>query len=196
MYRKFLVKDNDQFNPEFFSFVIDDAKMIREQTDHVLPTFKTEIILSFLKNHSLESEWLNVNPELAKLISSGSLSTGKLKSLFDSCQDKPVFRQQMEAFLRQELSWRGCCCDQPHPLFPLQKKRDDAANLFQTFCSTRSFPNLTLGEGRYCKSFLNFLFYHISFIFLLRKAKGASPSYPVVLSMIAATSPNGTMFPV
>lgn len=103
-YQKYLVKDNDQFNPEVFSFVIDDAKMIKDQTDHVLPAFKAEIILSFLKNHSPEAEWLRVNPELAKLITSGSLSTGNLKSLFDSCQDKPVFRQQMEAFLRQEFS--------------------------------------------------------------------------------------------
>ncbi|HEV8282800.1 MAG TPA: hypothetical protein VGQ09_00745 [Chitinophagaceae bacterium] len=103
-YQKYLVKDNDQFDPEFFSFVIDDMKTIREQTDHVLPTFKTEIILSFLKNHSLEPEWSNSNPELTKLITSGSLSTGNIKSLFDSCHNKPLFRQQMEAFLRQGLS--------------------------------------------------------------------------------------------
>jgi hypothetical protein len=97
-YRKYLVKDNDQFDPESFSFIIEDMKLIREQTDHVLPTFKTEIILSFLKNHSLEKEWSDTNPELTRLITSGSLPTGNIESLFDSCLTKPVFRQQMEAF--------------------------------------------------------------------------------------------------
>ena len=103
-YAKYLIKDNDQFDPDFFSFVIDDMKMIREQTDHVLPSFKTEIILSFLKNHSLESEWQKANPELSKLITSGALSTRNIESLFDSCRNKPFFRQQMEAFLKQGFS--------------------------------------------------------------------------------------------
>ena len=103
-YQKYLVKDNDQFDPDFFSFFMDDTKMIREQTDHVLPTFRTEIILSFLKNHSLQPEWVNANPELTKLITSGSLATGNISLLFDSCRDKPVFREQMESFLRQEFS--------------------------------------------------------------------------------------------
>lgn len=97
-YQKYLIKDNDQFDPEFFSFVMEDMKLIREQTDHVLPAFKTEIILSFLKNHSLDKEWLNANPELAKLINSGTLPTSNIESLFDSCLNRPVFRQQMEAF--------------------------------------------------------------------------------------------------
>ena len=103
-YQKYLIKENDQFDPEFFSFVIDDMKLIKEQTDHVLPTFKTEIILSFLKNHSLENEWLKANPELTKLIGSGSLPTGNIESLFDSCRNKPIFRQQMETFFKREFS--------------------------------------------------------------------------------------------
>jgi len=103
-YKKYLIKDNDQFDPDFFSFVIEDMKLIREQTDHVLPTFKTEIILSFLKNHSLESEWLNANPELTKLITSRSLPTANIESLFDSCRNKPIFRQQMEAFFTKGFS--------------------------------------------------------------------------------------------
>ncbi|MFI5185439.1 MAG: hypothetical protein ACHQF0_01805 [Chitinophagales bacterium] len=103
-YQKYLIKDSDQFDPEFFPFVIEDMKLIREQTDHVLPTFKTEIILSFLKNHSLDKEWLMTNPELTKLINSGSLPTANIESLFDSCLNRPVFRQQMEAFLSKEFA--------------------------------------------------------------------------------------------
>jgi len=104
VYQKYLIKENDQFDPEFFSFVMDDVKLIKEQTDHVLPTFKTEIILSFLKNHSLENEWLKANPELTRLINSGSLPTGNIESLFDSCRNKPIFRQQMETFFKREFS--------------------------------------------------------------------------------------------
>ncbi len=103
-YEKYLIKDNDPFDPEFFPFVVDDMKMILEQTEHVLPNFKADIIVSFLKNHSLDAEWQKVNPELSKLITSGVLSTRNIESLFDSCRKKPFFREQMEAFLKQGFS--------------------------------------------------------------------------------------------
>jgi hypothetical protein len=100
-YQKYLIKENDRFDPDFFSFVVDDMNMIKEQTEHVLPTFKSEIIVSFLKNHKLESEWSKANPELSKLITSGNLSTANIESLFDSSRHNPAFIQQMETFLKQ-----------------------------------------------------------------------------------------------
>ena len=103
-YQKYLIKENDRFDPDFFSFFVDDMNLIREQTEHVLPTFKSEIIVSFLKNHKLESEWSKANPELSKLVNSGTLSTANIESLFDSSRNNPTFIQQMETFLKQGLS--------------------------------------------------------------------------------------------
>ncbi len=103
-YEKYLIKENDPFDPDFFSFVVDDMKTIREQTEHVLPSSKADIIVSFLKNHTLDVQWQKINPELSELINSGVLSTGNIESLFDSCRKKPFFRQQMEAFLKEGFS--------------------------------------------------------------------------------------------
>lgn len=103
-YQKYLVKENDQFDPAVFSFVENDVITIREQTHHVIPSFKAEILLSYLKTHKLDEEWVKVNPELAKLIKSGSLATQNIESLFDSCQNKKSFRDQMEAYLKKAFS--------------------------------------------------------------------------------------------
>jgi hypothetical protein len=99
-YEKYLVKENDQFDPQHFLFVIDDMKIIKDETKHVSPILKSEIIVSFLKNQSLETEWLTANPELVKLVTSGSLSSKNIAALFESCRSKPVFRKQMEDFLK------------------------------------------------------------------------------------------------
>jgi len=103
-YPKYLVKENDQFDPENFSFVMDDMQMIREQTGHVPGTSKADILISFLKDHSLQNEWLVSNPLLTGMLTAGSLSTRNIESLFDSCRDKPFFRKQMEEYLRQGFS--------------------------------------------------------------------------------------------
>lgn len=103
-YKKYLIKDNDQFNPEQFPFIVEETAIIKAETANVPLHFKGEIIVSFLKNHSLKTEWLQENPELTALLASGSLTTDKFESLFDSCNHNLLFREAMEEFLRKKFS--------------------------------------------------------------------------------------------
>jgi hypothetical protein len=77
---------------------------IREQTSHLSPLFRAEMLLSFLKDNSLESKWVTANPELTALIRSGSLSAGNIATLFASCQSSPSFAKQMEEYLKKGFS--------------------------------------------------------------------------------------------
>ena len=103
-YNKYLIKENDQFDPNEFSFVAEEMTIIREQTENLPPFFKTEMIVSFLKDRSLASEWTNKNPELTELITSGALSARNIESLFASCRNKPSFRQQVEQYMVKVFS--------------------------------------------------------------------------------------------
>ena len=103
-YKKYLVKETDKFDPQQFSFVIDDIEAIRKQTEEVSSSFKAEIIISFLKNHSLENEWIKANPALSGLVKSGTLPGGNIESLFESSNSNPYFRKQMEDFITKELA--------------------------------------------------------------------------------------------
>jgi hypothetical protein len=98
-YNKYLIKETDQFDPNDFAFVEEEMNIIREQTKNLPPFFKIEMIISFLKNHSLANEWTNKNPELTELITSGALSGGNIESLFASCRNKPFFSHQLEQYL-------------------------------------------------------------------------------------------------
>jgi hypothetical protein len=103
-YKKYLVKETDKFDPQQFSFVIDDMEIIRKQTKEVSSSYKTEIIISFLKNQSLENKWVEANPVLTELVKSGSLTSSNIESLFQSSSSNPHFRKQMEEFLTKGLS--------------------------------------------------------------------------------------------
>ncbi len=98
-YNKFLIKNTDQFDPEYYSSVNDEVLTINELTKHLPSPAKAEIIVSFLKDHFLKNDWLKTNSELTDLITSGSLFTGSIESLFESCRENPVFREHLEEYL-------------------------------------------------------------------------------------------------
>jgi len=102
-YNKYLVRATDQFDPENFLSVVDEIQLINEGTVSLPPFFKVEILISFLKDHSLENDWTKANPELTDLVTSGSLLKGNIKSLFESCRSNPAFRQDLETYLQKEF---------------------------------------------------------------------------------------------
>ena len=102
-YKKYLIKNTDQFDPEYYSFVADELEVMIDQTEHVASSFKAEIIVYFLKDLSLKDEWIAANPELARLVTSKTLSAGNIRALFESCHNNPVFGQQLEAYLKRKI---------------------------------------------------------------------------------------------
>jgi len=102
-YNKYLVRSTDQFDPVNFSSVTDEIQLINEETVSLPPLFKVEILISFLKDHSVENNFTRANPELTDLITSGSLLKGNIESLFESCRSNPAFRQDLETYLKKEF---------------------------------------------------------------------------------------------
>ncbi len=102
-YNKYLVRSTDQFDPVNFSSVADEIQLINEGTVTLPPFFKVEILISFLKDHSLENNWTRANPELADLVTSGSLLKGNIESLFESCRSNPIFQQDLETYLKKKF---------------------------------------------------------------------------------------------
>ena len=103
-FNKYLVKTTDQFNPEYFSSINEEIASINAQTEHLPVVFKPEIIVSVLKDHSLQNEWVKANPGLATLVNSGTLFTGNIKSLFASSLNNPRYRQDLESYLMKEFA--------------------------------------------------------------------------------------------
>jgi hypothetical protein len=103
-YNKYLVGPSDKFESTNYSPIDDEIRIINEKT-HAFPVyFKTEIIISFLKDHSIQDNWIKANRELADIVTSGTLFTGNIESLFDSCRNHLGFRQGLEAYLTEKIS--------------------------------------------------------------------------------------------
>jgi hypothetical protein len=102
-YNKYLVRATDRFDPVNFSSVTDEIQLINEATVGLPSLFKVEILVSFLKDHSLENNWTEANPRLTGLVTSGSLLKGNIKSLFDSCHNNSAFRVDLETYLKKEF---------------------------------------------------------------------------------------------
>jgi hypothetical protein len=102
-YNKYLVSLSDGFNSANYPLVGNEISTIKEKTDSFPNRFKVEIIISFLKSHSLQNDWIKANPPLTELITSGVLFTGDIESLFDSCLGNKTFRGDLEVYLKKNL---------------------------------------------------------------------------------------------
>jgi hypothetical protein len=102
-YKKYLVKRNDIFLPVHFPLATEELNVLIDGVEHVTAPFRSEIIVSFLKDHRINKEWETANPELVRLITSGLFKSGNLENLFDSCRDNPVFEGQFVAYVTQMI---------------------------------------------------------------------------------------------
>ena len=103
-YDKYVVGLAERFDAGNHKAVVEEISIINKRIDTIPVHFQREIIISFLKDHSLQNIWINANPELTELVTSQTLFTGSIESLFDSCRDNPVFRQGLEDYLKEKLT--------------------------------------------------------------------------------------------
>jgi hypothetical protein len=98
-----IIKDNEKFNPANYPKVFHELSVLNQGILHIAIYFKVEIIISYLKDHSLKTDWIEANPALARMITSGFLKTSHLESLFESCRNHKVFLKDFEDHIRKEL---------------------------------------------------------------------------------------------
>ena len=80
------------FSPENYPEVIAELKEMLKIINNIPLYFKREIIISYLRDHSIKTDWRDANPEMAALMVSGSLKTSNLEALFASCRWNKKFR--------------------------------------------------------------------------------------------------------
>jgi hypothetical protein len=103
-YKKYLINNSDQFDPERFSFVDDDMALMMEEVKGTTADFKAEIMVYFLKDHTIQKEWEIANPDLVRLVKSKTLSSSNIESLFESCYNNPAFGLQLETYIKKKIA--------------------------------------------------------------------------------------------
>ncbi len=103
MHKNYYISETDKFAPEFYPDVIRELEGINESMSHIEGSDKSEIIISFLNDHCIPVGLVESNAILVKLITSRSLKTSHIESLFDSCRKNESFRDGLKACIKKEL---------------------------------------------------------------------------------------------
>ena len=106
-YEKYLVDDFDTFEAANYPAVNAEIAALKQSITSAPSFYKQEIIISFLKNHSLQNVWIDANPQLTILVSSGYLFTGNIEALFEACRGNKAFRQDFEDYLTRSFAMPG-----------------------------------------------------------------------------------------
>ena len=98
-YNLYYIQEADSFDPFNFPKVETEMTAIAKAAAGIAVDGKQEAIISYLKNHSLRTEWVNANPVLAKQLASDSIITLHVESLFDSGKNNPRFILGLESYI-------------------------------------------------------------------------------------------------
>jgi hypothetical protein len=98
-----MLKSEDVFYETESPEMMKELSALGKLTANTPVYFKAEIIISFLKNHSLKNKWIEANPALAELMISGSSATGHIESLFESSRNKKNFLFAYENYIKAQL---------------------------------------------------------------------------------------------
>jgi hypothetical protein len=99
-----MLKNEEIFYENESPEMMKELSALGKLTAHTPVDFKPEIIISFLKNHSLKNKWIEANPVLAQLMISSSFATKHIESLFDSSRGKKDFLLAYESYITAQLT--------------------------------------------------------------------------------------------
>jgi hypothetical protein len=99
-YPRYLIHNDDHFNIQQFPSLNDKISDAVVVLSGVSEEYRGEMLVSFLKSHSISSEWSANNPEFAGIISSEALPFKDLEDLFESGRNNTAFTGELEAYLK------------------------------------------------------------------------------------------------
>jgi hypothetical protein len=100
MYQTFQIKETDRFDPANFPQLEACLEKIVVQLNREPTGPKAEMLLSFVKTHSIDSQQVVDNPAVATLISTKSIPLGVMEDLFEASRSNPAFQKDVELHIR------------------------------------------------------------------------------------------------
>lgn len=100
------VKATDRFNENNYPKVQEELEAICNATSQVSVWDKTDMIISYLKDHFIKSERTKINPELTRLLLAGFYQTSQIELLFASFRGNNSFIKDLENYISRYLQQR------------------------------------------------------------------------------------------
>jgi hypothetical protein len=97
------INNFETFSAANYPKAFHELSVLNQGISHIAIYYKVEIIVSFLKNHCLNTAWIDANPALARMMTSGFFKTSHLESLFESYRNDKVFLKSFEDYISRQL---------------------------------------------------------------------------------------------
>ena len=98
------VAGTDTFNAADYPSLKEELAAIADYTEGMLPLHKEDIVISYLKDHSIRMIWIDANPLLTAMVTSHVMPTATIEALFESSRNNLPFRKELEVFIRESLA--------------------------------------------------------------------------------------------
>lgn len=97
------IGEADIFSAALYPQVVDEVMNLKQRSLEMNTPFKEQVVISFLKYHSITSTWLESDREICKLMTSGALKIAHLESLFNSSRQNKTFLEGLETYIKVQL---------------------------------------------------------------------------------------------
>jgi hypothetical protein len=103
MQHKYEIKADEQFNADNSPIVISQLVALQKGMARLPGINKDDIVISFLKNHSISNEWIASNPEVAEQMITGSFAVSEIEAYFEGCKDNKTVLTEFEKVIKATL---------------------------------------------------------------------------------------------
>ena len=100
----YTISDTDRFQVENFPEVVKEITELSRRIGKIAGSDKAGMVISFLKDHCLNSKWLMNNRSLANVIISHGEEASHAESLFACCRGNKLFLEDLEAYVKMQIT--------------------------------------------------------------------------------------------
>jgi hypothetical protein len=93
----------DIFSPDSSPEMREELLTLNGKITDMPVYFKADIVISYLKNHSIKNEWIKAHPELVTFLLQDGFVSKHIEALFDFCRLKPGYRDSFESYIKKTL---------------------------------------------------------------------------------------------
>ncbi|WP_276132061.1 hypothetical protein [Polluticoccus soli] len=101
--KRYVIADGGRFTFDNFPEVTAEVHDIKRSLMHKPPYHKCEMVITFLRDHRLKMRWIELNPDVAAILTAGELVSGNIEALFEACRINKLFRIEYEGYIKQIL---------------------------------------------------------------------------------------------
>jgi len=92
------------FNPDDFPLVVSEIDFLSLSLRGINSNYKSDIVISYLKDHSIKSTWARANPRVTELLTLTTFPISHIEAIFVSCRQNFNFLNEFEKYFRDRLS--------------------------------------------------------------------------------------------